>query len=106
MDKKIYRIITEYKQQLEGLEIRVEKIILYGSHAVNKNNGGSDIDIAVISNSFRNMGIWERLALLGRARVGINEPMEILGFTEKEFKEESAGSFVGDEIKAKGVSVI
>jgi len=106
MDKKINRIVTDYKQRLEDLGIKVKRIILYGSHAVNKNNGDSDIDIAVISDSFKGMDTWERLVLLGGARMGINEPMEILGFTEKEFKEESAGSFIGDEIKAKGISVI
>ncbi len=51
------------------------------------------------------MDLWERLCLLGRARIGINKPMEILGLTEEEFIEESKGTFIADEVKLNGVEV-
>jgi len=56
--------------------------------------------------SFNNMDTWERLCLLGRARMGITEPMEILGLTEKEFNSKSHGTFISDEVKSKGVAVV
>lgn len=105
MDKEIYRIITEYRQKLEAVGIRVKKIILYGSHASGNARSESDIDLLVVSDDFEKMDLWERLSLLGRARMGIKRPMEIIGFTEKEFKAEQRGTFVGDEIKTKGVEV-
>jgi predicted nucleotidyltransferase len=105
VDKEIYSIITEYKQKLEALGIKVKKIILYGSHATGNAKKESDIDLVVLSDDFKDKDLWERLCLLGRARMGIKRPMEIIGFTEEEFKAEDKGTFVGDEIKTKGVEV-
>lgn len=106
MDKEIHWIINKYKQKLEKLGIKVKKIILYGSYAVGNAKEFSDIDLAVVSDDFKNMDLWERLCLLGRARLGIKRPMEIIGFTEKEFEEKHKGTFIGDEVKAKGVQIL
>lgn len=43
---------------------------------------------------------------MGRARMGIKRPMEILGLTEEEFASEYSGTFIGDEVKSKGVVVV
>lgn len=106
MDKEVNRIITEYKQKLEDLGIKAQKIILYGSYASGRAKEDSDIDLVVVSNDFKDIDIWERLCLLGRARIGIKRPMEILGLTEEEFKAEHSGTFIGDAVKTKGVEVI
>ena len=105
MDREISFILSEYQQKLEALGLRVKKIILYGSHATGKAGEDSDIDLVVISDDFRDMDLWERLCLLGRARMGIKRPMEILGFAEEEFEEKPFGSFIGDEVKSKGIVV-
>jgi hypothetical protein len=48
----------------------------------------------------------KRLWLLGQARAGMRKkPMEILGLTEEEFELEGKGTFVGDEVKSKGIEV-
>ncbi len=106
MDREIYHIINEYKQKLESLGVRVKRIILYGSHALGKAREDSDIDLVVVSDDFEDLDLWERLCLLGRSRIGIKRPMEILGITEKEFKSEHSGTFIGDEVKSKGIQVI
>ena len=106
MDKEIHCIINEYKQKLEALGIRAKKIILYGSHAVGKAGEDSDIDLLIVSDDFKHMDLWERLCLLGRARIGIKRPIEISGITEEEFKSEHSGTFIGDEVKSKGIEVI
>lgn len=31
--------------------------------------------------------------------------MEIIGFTEEEFKRENLGTFIGDEVKSKGIEI-
>ncbi|MCL4513137.1 MAG: nucleotidyltransferase domain-containing protein [Candidatus Eremiobacteraeota bacterium] len=88
--------------------IPVSKIILFGSHASGTAKKHSDIDLVVVSNYFRNVNLLERLGLLGRARIAptdIKEPMDILGFTEEEFAVEGKGSFLGREIKLKGIVV-
>ncbi len=105
MDNDIYNIITEYKKKLDTLGIKVKKIILYGSHAKGKAQEHSDIDLIVVSDDFKDMDIWERMCLLGSARMGIKKPMEILGFTQDEFEAEQKGSFIVDEIKSKGVEI-
>ena len=105
MDKEINLIVNEYRKKLEVLGIKAKKIILYGSYAFGNAKVDSDLDLVVISNDFKNMDLWERMCILGRARIGIQRPMEILGFTEKEFAKENRGTFIGDEIKTKGVEI-
>lgn len=105
MDKEVYFIIKEYKQKLETLGINIKKIFIYGSHAFGKCKEDSDLDLVVVSDDFKNMDLWERLCLLGRARMGIKKPMEILGLTEEEFAAEQIGTFIEDEVKSKGVEV-
>lgn len=106
MDQDVRGVIAHYKQKLESLGIRVRKIILFGSHAAGQAHPYSDIDLVVISDDFKNMDLWERLALLGRARAKIRRPMDILGYTEEEYTARSSGSFIGDEVKPKGIEVI
>ena len=105
MDKEISHLITEYQQKLEASGVKVKKIILYGSYASGKAGKDSDIDLVVVSDDFKNMDLWERLRLLGRARMRIKRPMEILGFTEEELAEKPIGSFISDEVKSKGIVV-
>lgn len=105
MDKEIGPVIMKYKQNLERLGIKVKEIILYGSYASGNAKEDSDIDLVVVSDDFKDKDLWERLCLLGRARMGIKRPMGILGFPEVEFEAKDSGTFVGDEIKTKGVEV-
>ncbi len=105
VDRKNYNIIAKYRDEVESLGIRVKKIILFGSHASGIADESSDLDLVVISDDFKGMGIWERLCLLGEARIEIKKPMEILGLTEEEFEPERKGSFIGDEVKLKGIEI-
>jgi len=34
------------------------------------------------------------------------EPIEALGYTEEEYNSEGEGTFIGDEVKSKGIEVI
>ena len=106
MDRRYNIIIAQYREKLESLGIRVRGIFLYGSHASGKAREDSDLDLVVVSDDFKDMDLWERLCLLGRARKGIERPMEILGFTEEEFESKGKGTFIGDEVKLKGIEVI
>ncbi len=106
MDREHYNIIAKYRDILVAQGIYVKKIILYGSHATGGFREDSDLDLVVVSNDFENMDLWERLCLLGEARVEIRQPMEILGLTEEEFEAEGKGTFIGNEVKLKGIEVV
>jgi len=105
LSQEVNQIIIRYKQKLESMGIRVSKIILFGSYALGHPHEHSDIDLVVISNDFKKMDLWERLTLLGRARVKMRHPMEILGYTEEEYRQQKRGSFIGDEVKPKGIVI-
>ncbi len=106
MDKQVYKVIMKYRKNLESMGIKIKKIILYGSYVSGQKKTASDIDLLIASNNFKDMDLRERLCLLGRARIGIRKPIEILGVTEEEFKKEKSGTFLGDEVKSKGIEII
>ena len=105
MDPKITEAIAQYKRNLEKLGVRVAELILFGSHAKGTAGEESDIDLLVISEDLKKFDLLDRLCLLGRARMGIYHSMEILGATPEEYKNAAPGSFLHDEIQAKGIAV-
>ena len=107
MDKKVIEILKTFKSALEATGIRVNRMILFGSYVTGEAKEWSDIDVAVISEDFKNMNLLERLETIGLAlaKARIMEPVEARGYTEKEFNSKGEGTFVGDEIKTKGVEV-
>ncbi|MBS3772419.1 MAG: nucleotidyltransferase domain-containing protein [Bacteroidales bacterium] len=107
MDKKISEIVKKFKLYLGNMGVKVDRMILFGSYAEGTNREGSDIDIVVISEDFNNMDILRRLETIGLAlaRAKIMEPVEALGYTEKEFSAKGSGTFLGEEVKEKGIEV-
>ena len=101
---KIIGTILNYKKSLKDLNIRAEKIILYGSYATGKQRKDSDIDLIVISNDFRKMNIRERLEILGIAAGRLMKPIEALGYTSQEINNSLQGSFI-KEILRTGVII-
>lgn len=106
MDKEIRRILKIYSKNLEERGIQAQKILLFGSYAKGSQKAHSDLDLLVISEDFKGMDLWERLSLLGRARIGIEKPMEILGLTEEEYQLEKEGTFIGDEVKPLAINIL
>ncbi|MFH0926644.1 MAG: nucleotidyltransferase domain-containing protein [bacterium] len=95
MDKKsISPIISRFKKILETKGIKIEKIILYGSWAKNRQREDSDIDLVVISNDFSKKGYWERIDILSDAIYKIFEPIEAVAMTPEEW--ENGNSFIRD----------
>ena len=108
MDKAVDKIVKDVKTALESEGFYISKIILFGSYAHETPKKHSDIDLAAISDDFGNMNLLERLEFIGLAlaKAKIMEPVEVRGYTEKEFKTKDKGTFVGDEIKAKGIEIL
>ena len=107
MDKIVIDAVSKFKQALLRQGLKVNRVILYGSQATGKAKEHSDIDIMVISDDFKGMNILERLETIGlaMAKARIMEPIEPLGYTEEEFSLKDKGTFIGDEVKAKGIEV-
>ncbi len=108
MDKKIAETLKEVKIALEAAGIKVSRIVVFGSHATGKATQGSDIDVAIISEDFKDMNLLERLETIGLAfaKAKIMDPVEAIGYTEEEFTSKGEGTFIGDEVKSKGIEVI
>jgi len=108
MDKKITETLKGFKSALEAEGIKVSRMILFGSYAKRRPRRESDIDVAIISENFKGMNLLRRLETIGLAlaKARIMEPIEAIGYTEEEFASKSEGTFIGDEVKSKGVDVI
>lgn len=107
MDKAVIDTISRFKQALLQQGIKVNKVILYGSQVTRKAEEHSDIDIVAISDDFEGMNILERLETIGlaMAEARIMEPIEPLAYMEEEFSLKDRGTFIGDEVKAKGIEI-
>lgn len=107
MDKKVIEAIERFRFSLAELGIKVKRTIIFGSYVTGKAKKHSDIDIVVISDDFKDMDMFQRLEMIGLAlaKARIMGPIEALGYTEEEYDSEGEGTFIGDEIKIKGVEV-
>lgn len=90
MAKNLNQIIKRFRSALEENGIAVRKIILFGSYAENRQREGSDIDIAVISESFKKKSYLERIDALSKAIFKVFEPIEAVAFTPEEWKKKES----------------
>lgn len=98
------KIINQFVKELQK-HILVTKIILFGSYAKSQQSEWSDIDLAVISDDFRNVTYLDRLVMLGKfAWQAKATVIEALGFTEEEYAHASKLDFLS-EIKKNGVVI-
>lgn len=87
MDKRaVLRIVADFKKSLELKSIKVKGIILYGSYASGKFKEGSDIDILVISDDFKNKNYWERIDILSDVIYEVFKPIEAVAMTSDEWE--------------------
>ena len=89
--------IKGFKNALESLNIRVDQLILFGSHAEGTAREDSDIDLVVISSSFSDKSYWERINILTDAIYQVFAPIEASAFTPDEWKSEK--SLISDYAK-------
>jgi predicted nucleotidyltransferase len=91
--------ITRFIKDLQA-GIRVEAVVLYGSHANGQPHEWSDIDLAVISPDFEGLPMNERQSILSkltwRARDGTIEP---IGYPSSEYHNPGRHSFLREIIR-------
>lgn len=86
MDKgSVLKIISDFKKILVNKGIEINKLVLYGSYATLTQSKGSDIDIVVVSDSFKGMGYWQRLDIISDAIYEIFQPIEAVCLTTEEW---------------------
>ena len=85
--------------------IHVEQLILFGSYIYGSPREDSDIDIAVISEDFNKMSIWDKISLLAQTSVAVDSRIELIAFTSKDYSQPENGSLL-KEIKDKGKILI
>jgi predicted nucleotidyltransferase len=104
MDKEkreVKRIVDELLVRLSSKGIEINKLILFGSRARAEAGPFSDWDVAVVSKSFNRTGLLRRQELLGEAIWQMTSPVEILGYSLKEYESASRESFIST-IRALG----
>lgn len=86
MDKKaVLEQLSIFRKELELRDIRVAKLILFGSYATGAYREESDIDVIVISDSFREKSYWDRIELLADAIYEVFIPIEAIAMTQEEW---------------------
>jgi len=83
--QNVLELIERFHSALEEEHVHIQKIILYGSWANGNAHDDSDIDVVVISNSFKGKGYWERIELLSQAIYKIFAPIEAVALTQEEW---------------------
>ncbi|EFK11974.1 putative toxin-antitoxin system, toxin component [delta proteobacterium NaphS2] len=95
--KTVLDTIKEFRKALEAINIHVDQLILFGSHAEGSAREDSDIDLVVISPSFAEKSYWERINILSDAIYEVFAPIEASAFTPDEWK--SKKSLITDYAK-------
>jgi len=84
MDPKLIKIIKEYIVELEKNRLHILSVYLYGSYARITNKTNSDIDVAIISDSFSE-DWFNNMKLLLKLRRKIDLRIEPIPFRPEDF---------------------
>jgi|WetSurSiteA1Bulk_404760.scaffolds.fasta_scaffold08276_3 uncharacterized protein len=98
---EIKEIIKKLIDSLSANNIVVDKIILYGSYAKGTPREHSDIDIAVISPSFKRRRIIDIQSDLAKASAKYLSVVEPVGYSSDDYKSAKMETLLG-EIKKSG----
>jgi uncharacterized protein len=92
--KSTLKAVVFMKERLQQTGLNVQKIIVFGSQANGKYNDGSDIDIIVISNDFKNKDIFKRARLTKDAEIMTIKkfmiPLDIVTMTPEELADDKS----------------
>ena len=102
---EIKKIVVQYVGELAKQNIRVERVILYGSYAGCTAKPYSDIDIVIISQDLERWPILERLQMLSVETLTLKAPLEVLGYTPEEIRRKGDDSIFWEEISRTGKEI-
>jgi len=85
--ENIMNIVEDYLKDLSS-DIKIDKAILFGSYAKGNYGVDSDIDLAIFSDSFKDMDRIESIKyLLKRARKYRGIDLQPISFTKQDYEE-------------------
>jgi predicted nucleotidyltransferase len=99
------RDIEAFCSRLPRHGIRPQRVILFGSYARGQQHDGSDIDLIVVSRSFRGKGFLRRLEMLGAAAGDALVPVQARAYTPEEFATPEKGSFLEAILSEKTIEI-
>ena len=79
--------------------IRVEAVILFGSHVHGSPHEGSDVDLAVISPDFEDVAVWQRQETIARLSVHRYPGLSPIGYPSSEYHNPRPQSFLREIIR-------
>lgn len=83
--EEAFDLVKKFKTHLEERGVPVDHIYIYGSYAKGNPRYGSDIDVCVISSSFKNR--FESNLMLGREAIEIDSRIEPVGYSPETFED-------------------
>jgi len=79
--------------------IRVEAVVLYGSHANGAPHEWSDIDVAIISPDFENVPLGRRQEMISDLTVHRQRNISPIGYPSSEYHNPGPHSFLGEIVR-------
>ncbi|HLP44737.1 MAG TPA: nucleotidyltransferase domain-containing protein [Candidatus Kapabacteria bacterium] len=99
------RLNKELRHLLKEKGINTDKIVVFGSTARGTQNKDSDIDLIIVSKTFREKSVFERIELttgIGRKLVKtFKKPFDLMFYSDLEW--EDGGSVVIHAAKQEGI---
>ena len=100
--ENIINIVEDYLEDL-SLEIQIDKVVLFGSYAKGNYGVDSDVDLAIFSDSFKDMDRIESIKyLLKKARKYKGIDLQPISFTKKDYEEKMG---IVEDVLKTGVEV-
>lgn len=93
-------IVTEFLNKLKSEGIDIQKAVLFGSYAVNRQNEWSDIDLALVSDSFTGFGFEDKRLF---AKINSQKPFSIIHTKTFPTNDFDKGDPFIDQIKKTGI---
>ena len=101
---EIKKILRKYRKELRLHDIRVTRMVLYGSYAHGHPKAHSDIDVIIVSPDLCRFHPLKRQELLAKWTMNLDAPLEVLGYTPSEFRS-STDTIFGQIIRKTGKKI-
>ncbi len=82
---QIIQVVQRYVASLKK-DFRISQAYLFGSYARGTAREESDIDVALVSEDFRNTSEMDLLGYLSQKTIPVNTALEVLAFTPEEME--------------------
>lgn len=99
---KIKNVVEKYFALLQENNINIRNAYLFGSYAKGNYNEWSDIDIALVSDTFEGIRIKDR-DKIRKITLAVSSSIEVLPFNPKDFSPENP---LAKEIIETGISLV